>query len=243
MLTIAVCDDNIQFARTLATRIRKLCATMVPEKIRCDVISAFSAADDVLQYLKTNPLALLFLDIDMPWRSGFSLAEELRASYPDLIIVFVSSHDNLVFRSFDYSPLSFLRKSHLESELAPAFSRAIDKYTYAQDSLDFPTTTGNVSIRIKDILYIESQKNYFQICCANESHKCRGTLSQAEQMLRGFDFCKIHAAYLVNLANIDRLNSDKTISMKNGDKLNISQRRHAEFKNSFTNYTRRRYER
>ena len=131
MLTIAVCDDNIQFARILANRIRKLCATMVPEKIRCDVISAFSAADDVLQYLKTNPLALLFLDIDMPGRSGFSLAEELQKNYPDIIIVFVSSYDNLVFRSFDYSPLSFLRKSHLEAELEPAFSRAIDKYMYA----------------------------------------------------------------------------------------------------------------
>lgn len=242
MLTIAVCDDNIQFARTLANRIRKLCATMVPEKIRCDVISAFSDANDVLQYLDANPLALLFLDIDLPGRSGFSLAEELRKSYPELIIVFVSSYDNLVFRSFDYSPLSFLRKSHLESELAPAFSRAIDKYIYAQDSVDFSTTTGNASVRIKDIIYIESQKNYFHICCTNESHKCRGTLSQAEQILHDFDFCKIHAAYLVNLANVDRLNNDTTISMSNGIKLNISQRRYTEFKNCYANYLRRRYE-
>lgn len=242
MLTIAVCDDNIQFARTLVSKIRKLCATMVPERILCNVITEFSSADDVIHFVKHNNVDLLFLDIEMPERNGFSLAAELKKFHPDMVIVFVSAHENLVFKSFDYSPLNFLRKSYLERELSHAFSKAIEQCIYTKDTLDFSTTEGEITLRVKDIIYIESQKNYVCIHLCNNTYKCRSTLSQVEQCVMRFDFFRPHAAYLVNLDNIERLTGNSTLIMKNGDIVSISQRRYTEFKNCYSKFIRRRYE-
>ncbi len=70
MLTIAVCDDNIHFARVLISKLRELCATRIPERILCNVVTAFTSAYDVLQYANNNSIDLLFLDIDMPKKTG-----------------------------------------------------------------------------------------------------------------------------------------------------------------------------
>lgn len=241
MLTMAVCDDNVQFARILVEKIRKLCATIIPEKIICNVITAFTAADDVIRYLEHNTIDLLFLDIEMPNRSGFSLAEELNRLYPDMIIIFVSSFDSLVYKSFAYSPFNFLRKSCLEKELPQTFSRAIDKYIYSKDTLGFSTTDGNIVLRIKDIIYIESQKNYFNIYCRNAVYKCRGTLSQVEKSVDRFEFYRIHAAYLVNLYHVDRLNTDNTLLLSDGTVLSVGQKRYTEFKSTYSKFIRRNF--
>ncbi len=113
MITIGVCDDNIQFARLLVKSLRTLCATELPERIGCQIAVEFSSCDDVLRYLEYNTINILFLDINMPTKTGFDLAEKLNQLYPDIIIIFVSAHDNFVYSSFEYSPFRFLRKTHL----------------------------------------------------------------------------------------------------------------------------------
>ncbi len=240
MISIGVCDDNIQFAHILVDRIRLMSAKMLPERVLCEVINEFSSAKNVLDFLSYNTLDILFLDIEMKGCNGFDLAKELKRNYPDIIIVFVSSHENLVFKSFDYSPLCFLRKSHLEKELSATFTRAIDACLYPKNTLDFSTTEGELTIRVADITYIESQKNYYIIHCHNNTHKCRGTISQVEQYIKDYDFCRIHAAYLINLDHVYRIHSNNTVSMDNKDTIPVSQRRYADFKNKYTKYLRRR---
>lgn len=239
MIKIAVCDDNIQFARILIDKIRVLCAQMIPERIKCEIITEFTSAKSVIEYLKKSTIDLLFLDIAMPVRSGFDLAKELIQISPDTVIVFVSSHSSWVFKSFDYSPLAYLRKNRMDEELPAILSRAIDACIYSKDTLDFSTIEGNVTIKIKDIIYIESQKNYFIISCKNNAYKCRGTITNVEQYVKDYDFVRIHAAYLVNLDNVLRYSNDNTIRMNNGAVLPVSQRRSAEFKNAYLKYSRR----
>jgi len=240
MICIGVCDDNIQFAHILVEKIRLMSVKMVPERVLCEVINEFSSAKDVIDYLSYNTLDILFLDIEMKECHGFDLAKELKRTHPDIIIVFVSSHENLVFKSFDYNPLCFLRKNRLEKELSPAFARAIDASLYSKDTLDFSTTEGDLTIRVADIIYIESQKNYYVIHCPNNTYKCRGTISQVEQYIKDYDFCRIHAAYLINLDHVYRIHSNNTVSMDNKDTLSVSQRRYADFKNEYAKYLRRR---
>ena len=101
MITIGVCDDNIQFARLFVKSLRTLCATELPERIDCQIAVEFSSCDDVLRYLEHNIINILFLDINMPTKTGFDLAEKLNQLYPDIIIIFVSAHDNFVYSSFE----------------------------------------------------------------------------------------------------------------------------------------------
>ena len=117
MLTIAICDDNPQFAKILAKKINSLCAHNLPERVDCQIAPIFGSAENVLQFLQTQAIHILFLDIDMPKINGFKLAEYLCKHYPETIIIFVSSYEEFVYSSFEYCPFRFLRKSHLEQEL------------------------------------------------------------------------------------------------------------------------------
>ena len=78
MLTIAVCDDNPQFANLLTQRIRALCAYYLPDRIDCQITPSFGSGEDVLRYIQGHVIKILFLDIDMPKINGFRLASELK---------------------------------------------------------------------------------------------------------------------------------------------------------------------
>ncbi len=242
MITIAICDDNPQFARILALKLRELCAYKLPDRIKCEVVPTFSSANEVLHYLSNKSINILFLDIDMPKTNGFKLAEILNDRYPDTIIIFVSAYDNFVYSSFEYSPFRFLRKSHLEEELPSTFGKVIEKCVINSETILFHTTKGDTVLRYKDILYLESDRNYFSIhCTSNAIYRCRGSLSTVEEKAISHDFFRIHSAYIVNLEHIENIDETGYVRMKNNSKLNISRRKSTAFKEVYTQYIKRRF--
>lgn len=59
-----------------------------------DIIAQFQSADEALSYMTENVVDIAFLDIVLPKMSGIELAYKLRELHPDLIIVFVSAHED-----------------------------------------------------------------------------------------------------------------------------------------------------
>lgn len=243
MLTIAVCDDNPQFSKLLVTKLRQLCAYTLPERILCRVEHPFGSANEVLHYLSVRSINILFLDIDMPEISGFELAQTIKERCPETIIIFVSAYDNFVYSSFEYSPFRFLRKSHLEEELTVTFQKVIEKCILDDETLTFQTTEGEVILRLRDILYIEGDKNYFVIHSITTDYRCRGTMATAEKMTAPYDFFRIHSAFIINLEQVDCIDNMGFVRMKDGRALGISRRKIAAFRDAYMQFTRRRFAR
>ena len=241
MINIAVCDDNLQFAKLLLQHLKRLCAYKIPPRIDCRLTPAFSSGAEVLAYLKENSIDVLFLDIDMPETNGFELAKILCESHPDTVIVFVSSYEEFVYSSFEYCPFRFLRKSHLTEELDITFQKVIEKCVMNNETLLFYTTDGEVVLRVKDIILFEGQKNYYVIkTVSGKEYKCRGTMGSVESYAGKYDFFRIHSAYIVNFEHIESINNDGFIITKKGQRLSVSKKRASEFKNAYMQYIRRR---
>lgn len=241
MITIAICDDNVDYLRNFALSVRKIYAKSLSEEYINDAVIEFSHANDILHYLKKFPIDILFLDIDMPQTNGFELAEKLNRLYPDVIIIFVSSHENFVYSSFEYSPFRFLRKSHIDDELRDTFIKAVDKCLTLNDIMTFNTVDGDISLKAKDILYFEGNKNYYYIYTLRNVYKCRGTLLNVEKLTENFCFFRIHSAFIVNMENIETVIDRLTVQMTNKKILPISQKRAAEFKRAYMNFIRKRF--
>lgn len=242
MLTIAVCDDNPQFAHLLVKRIRELCVYHLPDRIDCQIAPAFGSGEDVLRYLQHNVINVMFLDIDMPQINGFRLASELQIRSPDTIIIFVSAYDDFVYSSFEYAPFRFLRKSHLEEELPITFKKVIEKCISDEESLIFETIDGDTLLRLRDILYFEGEKNYYVIkMVSGKTYRCRGTMTSVEDRIKPYDFFRVHSAFIVNEEHIDNIHEDGYLVMKNGALINISRRKLVAFKDSYMQFTRRRF--
>ena len=243
MIKIAICDDNATFAKDLADKLRMIWAQTFPDNVVCDEISVFSNAGAVEKYiLDGHTVNIIFLDINMPDVNGFELAASLNQCDPDIIIIFVSANDTLVYNSFEYSPFRFLRKSHLKDELPKALAAAVKRCMYAEASVVFCTTEGEEFVRLSDILYVESQRNYFLVRqVGGKVSKCRGTMSDAEELLKGHDFFRIHSGFLVNMENIASIKSRMSVKLINSEELPVSRRRSDCFKEAYIKFAHKKF--
>ena len=240
VLRILICDDDVKFAGLLAEDLRALFRTL-PEGVRCEIGPTFDSAKPLIEHFASEPADILFLDIDMPRLNGFDAASVLNAQYPNTVILFVSAHDSFVYESFAYSPFRFLRKSHLKEELPSAFRSAVDKCARNVATVTFHTREGAQTVRVKDVLYLESRKNYYTVYTLTGAEiRCRGTLSAAGEMLAEHDFFRTHAAFLVNLEWIDSIRNRTELIMKNGHLVPISLQRHEAFYQRYSDFMRRR---
>ena len=242
MIQIAVCDDQLVPMKRLMQKIRKICAVRVPERYDCRAANGFSSAEEVMRFLEEHRINILFLDIEMKGMNGFELAEQLNQKYPDVIIIFVSAYENYVYSAFQYAPFRFLRKTHLAEELEPALLAAIDKIMILNKTVEIDSVEGPVEIRVSDIIYFESDRNYIVAhMTGGEICRFRGTLTHLTEDMKNFDFCRIHQAYLINLANIKRTDGSAAVIMSNGEDLPISFRKSPGFKAAYMDYTNRRF--
>lgn len=241
MITIAVCDNDVTFSKYLALSAGKISNDIGFQEYLNFSVTEFNCAKDVLTYLDKYPINILLLDIDMPQMNGFDLAGKLNKLFPDIIIIFVSSHENFVYSSFEYRPFRFLRKSHIDDELQSALSKAIEKCMVANDILAFNTIKKDIVLRTNDILYFEVDKNYFLIHTVDDVYKCRGTLCKLEEDLKEFNFYRIHAAFIVNMENIDKLKHGTEVQLTNKKFLPISQKKASGFKKAYMAFLRKRF--
>ena len=123
-LEIGICDDQPRDLK----RIRDVLCSSLEAMGGWDAsIHLFRRGRDLCEESQRTTFSLLFLDVMMPDLSGFDLASRIRMHRGETQVVFVSNHENMVFDSYDYSPLWFVRKSLLERDMF----RALMKYRQA----------------------------------------------------------------------------------------------------------------
>lgn len=239
MIVFAVCDNDTAFAELMTRHLRKMFVSL-PDELECHVRTFFTA-NQVLKYAEENPIHVLLLDIDMPDKNGFELAKILQKKSPSTIIIFVSAYDNYVYDSFQYNPFCFLRKDHLKNELNPTIQKVLDKYLKSNETMIFFTVDGDINIRIEDIVYIESVKNYFEIHGAEKKvFRCRGTLSSIEEALQNHNFYRIHPAILVNMVNLRSVGANHMIELTDGSLFSVSLRKWKGFNEAYMEFSRKR---
>lgn len=167
-----------------------------------------SNASETLQILQTQPIALAFLDIDMPDTSGFSIADYIRQHKPDTKYVFLTGYVDFAVRSFDYEPLDFLIKpidlmrlkktlDRFEAHAQPSASN------YTQERIAVDTSIGFVLLSPDEITCIGKDKRVIKIHCENgEEYIVRRTMDEMESVFSDFGFFRIHQSYLVPLSRI-----------------------------------------
>ena len=88
-----------------------------------NIVGQFENARDALKFAEQNPFEIAFLDVVMPVTNGVELAKRLRKIRPDLLIVFVSAHDQYVWESNQIGGDYFLMKPYNEETLNMVMER------------------------------------------------------------------------------------------------------------------------
>lgn len=211
MIKVAFCDDETKILEDLSVKIKKEF-----EKINCE-IDLYTTENSIrlLEYLKSCPVDILFLDIDMPTISGMDIAEALLNSKIKTLLVFVTGQDALVYKSFKYHPLGFIRKAFFDDEITGVVKGLVEEIQKSSDTFLFKTNDGFNRIKLKDILYFESESNYLNLHTANTVCKFRSTLSAIEKELSAKGFIRTHKGFLVNQEHIFSVKSENIVLSNN----------------------------
>ncbi len=207
MLKVVVCDDEENILKDIAGIVEN---KLSERQVECSV-QAINDARILLEELKENPIDVLFLDIDMPYYSGMDIASYISENNLSTILIFVTSHDELVFKTFAYKPFGFIRKTHLNEEIDELIARLSKEFEDRKQELVITKAGEIVRVPLCDISYIESEGNYLNIRNSEEIIRHRDTMSNMENELKGKDFIRCHKGYLVNVNHIEKMKMSELV--------------------------------
>ena len=190
--------------------------------------SVIQSAEDIEYKLieKKEFLDILILDIDMPEISGLELAEDLRRNNLNIIIIFLSNHEEFVFRAIEFQPFRYIRKSRLATEMPIAIEAALKILENRKDrQIVINAENGTLKTMISEIMYFEmlNRKLYIHLSGKNIITACK-KLMQFQKEIDDENFIMIHKSCIVNSKYINKFNNTEII-LSDGEKLPVSRLR------------------
>lgn len=217
MYHIVLCDDEKEILEELLGKIRRCFETRgIAAQYDC-----ITDARRLMERISHERMDVLFLDIDMPYYSGMDIAGVLHEQHRDTLLVFVTSHDALVYQTFAYRPFGFIRKTHMDEELDALGERICRELSENTRELAVRKGQELVRVLLNDIVYMEAEGNYLLLrlrhaasCGAQDGEgllRVRETMADMEGALSGKGFIRCHKGYLINAAYIERLKSAEMV--------------------------------
>lgn len=233
MIRAAICDDELIMLDYLYAHISKEFERQ-GENIHID---KFTAGKDFLNTHKSEPFDVVFLDIDMPQINGFDIAEKISEK---ALIIFVTTHDELVYSSLKFQPFRFIRKTHLNNELSETLTAVIERISKSntERKIEFQTKDRKIYLLADEIEYIEVYGHWLRVAvCVGEPIECYGSLSDLEKRFQPVGFVRTHKSYLVNFKYVYSLEKTKVV-MDSKTEIPLSRYKANEVKEKFKEYLR-----
>lgn len=174
-------------------------------------ISVVGEAENItetLEFLHSNAVDIIFSDIQMKGGSGFELAKQIHAQYPDILIVFLTGYAEFALDGYTYGPVDFLVKPVGRERLEQTLER-IRERLYGTPKrretiqIGVQTEDGYRIFHVEEIAYLEKQDRKVRIVKKNgESIKSGETMQELEEIFSEYGFFRCHQSYLVPLADV-----------------------------------------
>ncbi|MBK7707456.1 MAG: response regulator transcription factor [Acidobacteria bacterium] len=203
---------------------------------------------------------LVFLDIQMPEKTGFEVVKSLGGRDVPAII-FVTAYDQYALEAFDVHALDYLLKPFNRERLRRALGRArTDIENRSKGKIDerlasliadlkaekrylerlLVKSTGRVFfIKTDEIDWIEAAGNYLKLHLGREGHLIRETMNSIESKLDPNRFLRIHRSTIVNIDRIKELqpmfSGDYAVILRSGRELTLSRNYRERFLELFEN--------
>lgn len=246
-MNIAICDDEQIFLDNTKEQIENVCKKFnIEYEIFC-----FENGQSLIENI--NSLDIIFLDIELKKESGFDIATKIYNKYPDIFIIFLTSHEEMVYEGYRVRAFRFLKKpldnKYLEESLCSAYSN------YNANFIEIKYNKHSYYINLREVTYIETRKQqhgviiHFKKNISNKLKSLTEVISTEENStehiftdLRSLDniaaeihadyFFRIHRCVLINMNFVEYYEKSHVImnSSSYNATLPISRRKYEDFK-------------
>lgn len=233
----AIIIDDERLARN---ELRKLLQDFPQVEI---IDEATNATEGVEKIDSLNP-DLIFLDVQMPGKTGFDMLQELdKAPH----VIFTTAYDEYALKAFEVNALDYLVKPIEPKRLADALHKlqqAEDKEA-AQHSFSRGTLTASDQVFVKDgercwfvklseVRLFESVGNYAKVFFGTNKPLILKSLNALEERLDEKTFFRANRKHIVNMRMIEKIepyfNGGLLLDLQGGEKIEVSRRQAVKFK-------------
>jgi two-component system LytT family response regulator len=235
---VVLIDDE----RLARNELKKLLAEF-PE---LDIVGEASNANDGIEKIKSLEPDLIFLDIQMPGKTGFDMLNMLEHTPK---IIFTTAYDEYAIRAFEVNALDYLLKPIEPKRLADAIQKLneINESEVAQlsDASNRSLLSEQDQVFVKDgdrcwfvklseIRLFESVGNYAKVYFGTNKPLILKSLNALEERLDPKVFFRANRKHIINLRSIDKVepyfNGGLLLELHGGDKVEVSRRQAVKFK-------------
>lgn len=227
-----------------APQVRKLLRLMLTE-LAPDIhlIGEAENVEQALGLIRSEKPQLVFLDIEMPGKSGLQLVDELSDDEIKFQIIFITAYSQYAIQAFRLSAVDYLIKPVKEKELLEALDKvrmqsalkrsseqlkilAKNLKLEANNTICIPLNYGHEYIHVNEIEYLEADNTYVYLYFVNGERKLVSKhLKYFENLLCDFQlFTKVHRSFIINRKEIKAFRKEDRgiIVMNSGKQISLS---------------------
>ncbi|MEM8764560.1 MAG: LytTR family transcriptional regulator DNA-binding domain-containing protein [Bacteroidota bacterium] len=191
---------------------------------------------DAIREINTFQPDLVFLDIQMPGKTGFEVL-----NYLDEIphIIFSTAYDEYALQAFEVHAVDYLLKPYTKAR----FKTAIERLSQDQNQLQalvqnvvlndstFPSRVlvqfnkKLISIKVEEIVWVEAYGDYSKVHTGSNAFLSNFGISELESKLNPAVFVRVHRSSIINLDQVkelDRYGKSYDVTMSNGEVVRVS---------------------
>jgi len=181
-----------------------------------------SNAIEANQFLQTQQVDLVFLDIQMPGLTGIQFLQGMSQTPP--LIILVTAYEQYAVEGYNLDVVDYLLKPVSFERFLKAVNKAQDKFKV---KTSVPQATSNymfvnseynlVRIDFSELAYIEGLKDYVKIFLTSATRPVitRMSMKSLEEKLPSDQFVRVHKSYIVSLNKIESIRKGRITMLKN----------------------------
>lgn len=229
---IAVCDDNINFAQSMAAQCKKV---MNKLNMSSSIKVFFSYEEVVRDYARGGRPDLLFLDILLGRKNGIDLARRLRDQGYDSSIILMSADRSFLLDGYSVQPVYFLVKPIDSAELEKGIKLYL-KHQAEAKKIILKCGTSYVQVPLESILYIEVLNHDLTVHTRGKNYSVRMPFVRFLEELPSSRFARCHKSYAVNLAHVSHFSRTEGLTLDCRVKLPLGRKYFDEFQSHFMKF-------
>lgn len=218
-LRIGICDDEPQDLAHILELVKLYDSDSQLQ------VTTFLHAKNLLDEARKTGFDITLLDIEMEPPTGFDAAKALIAMPEPPIVIFATKSNAYALKGYGVA-IRYLQKPVTRADFFEAMDAAVEDATAHR--LTFQMDNTLVSIRLRDVQYIEAFGHYAVVHTDQYAYRFRSTLKEVMEKLPKGYFVSPHKSYVVNLEHI-RSATATQILMDCGAVVPIGRKRAQEF--------------
>lgn len=223
-----IVDDELHCIETLKYQLQNFS--------QVNLIGTFNIAREALNYINTNTVDVLFVDINMPEMNGLDLIKNVNQS--NIKIVFTTAYDQYALQAIKLAAFDYLLKPIDDDDLQDCIDRLTKLSQQSTETqlgllknilknpnelpskIALPTETGLSFVEATSIVRCQSSNNYTYVHFLNDASQliCR-SLKDVESVLEPYGFLRVHQSHLINIKYLIQYSKGDGgfVKLQNGD--------------------------